>query len=66
MRRFEVVQVHTDDPDIVVSAYGHEGIAVGDVIELEGTSADKAANNPDFKELDAPKKRGRPKKVEAE
>lgn len=50
-------------------AYGHERIKEGDIIELEGYRADKAANNPHFEEVkDAPvkKKRGRPPKVKAE
>ncbi len=33
------------------SAYGHEGIKVGDVLEIDGHLADKAANNPDFEEV---------------
>ena len=50
-------------------AYGHEDIRVGDVIDLDGHLADKAAMNPDFEEVfEAPpiakkKKRGRPRKV---
>lgn len=47
-------------------AYGHEKIKVGDILDLEGVRADKAANNPDFEEVfDEPAKRkpGRPKKV---
>lgn len=48
-------------------AYGHRGIKPGDIIELGGRMADKAAANPDFEEIkevkEAPKKKvGRPKK----
>ena len=49
-------------------AYGHEGIKEGDIIELEGHLADKAATNPDLKEIkETPvkKKRGRPRKADA-
>lgn len=52
-------------------AYGHEKIKEGDILELEGYRADKAANNPQFEEVfDEPEtsevvsgKPGRPKKV---
>lgn len=48
-------------------AYGHERIKVGDILEIEGEMADKAARNPMFEEVFeskvAPKKKvGRPKK----
>ena len=46
-------------------AYGVEKIKEGDVIELQGHFADKAAKNPAFEEVfDEPVKRkpGRPKK----
>lgn len=62
MRNFEVVFIHHDYT--TADGYGHEGFSVGDVIALSGDLADKAASNPDFKEIiDAPKKkRGRPRK----
>ena len=43
-------------------AYGHEKIKEGDIIELEGHLADKAATNPDMEEV----KPGRPKKSTVE
>ena len=56
-------------------AYGHEKIKEGDILELEGRIADKAAANPQFEEVfpkaEKPveakepvvkKKRGRPRK----
>lgn len=56
-------------------AYGHEKIKEGDILELEGRRADKAAANPQFEEVfDTPveikepvvkKKRGRPRKKNA-
>lgn len=52
-------------------AYGHENIKVGDILDIEGHLADKAAANPDFEEVfdieEKPtvkkKKPGRPKKA---
>lgn len=51
-------------------AYGHRAIKNGDVLEIGGHLADKAANNPDFEEVfekkvEEPVKRkpGRPRKV---
>ena len=55
-------------------AYGHRAIKKGDVLEIGGHLADKAANNPDFEEVfekkaekkvETPVKRkpGRPRKV---
>ncbi len=50
-------------------AYGHEKIKAGDILELQGRIADKAAANPQFEEVFAEpqvtkkKKRGRPRKV---
>ena len=32
-------------------AYGHEGIKEGDILDIDGVLADKAANNPDFEEV---------------
>lgn len=46
------------------NAYGVEKIKVGDVIEINGGLADKAAKNPDFKEIKEKRGPGRPKKVE--
>lgn len=42
-----------------VNAYGHEGVNTNDTIEIDGHLAQKAANNPDFKEV---KSRAKPKK----
>lgn len=35
-------------------AYGHEKIKEGDILELEGFRAEKAANNPQFEEVFEP------------
>lgn len=50
-------------------AYGHRAIKEGDILEIGGHLADKAAANPQFEEVkDAPVKRkpGRPRKVKVE
>lgn len=40
------------------NAYGHRAIKEGDIIELGGRMADKAAANPDFEEVkEAPEKK---------
>ena len=48
-------------------AYGHERVKEGDIIELDGHLAMKAAANPDFEEVtnetEQKRKPGRPKKV---
>jgi len=32
-------------------AYGHTNIKEGDILDIDGFLADKAANNPDFEEV---------------
>ena len=60
-------EVKRGDEGWFPGAYGHENIHVGDVIELIGELADKAAANPDFEEVfEEPKRKpGRPKKEAA-
>ena len=49
-------EVNRGDEGWYPGAYGHENIHVGDIIELDGHLADKAARNPDFEEVfEAPK-----------